>query len=84
MLFIVRRPVDLIGEDLLQCSGERTVARRRIELVAAPQPTARRTGLPTRLSMSTNVSIVNLAVYWFTTSDTRGRDTIRFAPRPPA
>ena len=35
------------------------------------------TGLPTRLSISTSVSIVNLAVFLFTTSDTRGRETIR-------
>ncbi len=35
------------------------------------------TGLPTRPSISTNVSMVNLAVFLFTTSDTRGRDTIR-------
>ena len=38
---------------------------------------SRRTGFPTRLSMSTRVSMVNFAVFWFTTSDTRGRDTIR-------
>jgi hypothetical protein len=32
------------------------------------------TGLPTRLSISTSVSMVNLAAFLFTTSDTRGRD----------
>lgn len=40
------------------------------------QPTASVTGLPTRLNISTSVSIVNLAVFLFTTSDTRGRDTM--------
>ena len=29
-------------------------------------------GLPTRLSISTGVSIVNFAVFWLMTSDTRG------------
>jgi hypothetical protein len=37
------------------------------------------TGLPTRLSISTSVSIVNLDVFLFTTSDTRGRETIRIS-----
>ena len=37
------------------------------------------TGLPTRLSISTSVSMVNLAVFLFTTSDTRGRETIRIS-----
>ena len=37
------------------------------------------TGLPTRLSISTSVSIVNLAVFLFTTSDTRGRETIKIS-----
>lgn len=41
------------------------------------QPMANLTGFPTLLSISTKVSIVNLAVFLFTTSDTRGRDTIR-------
>jgi hypothetical protein len=41
------------------------------------QPMANLTGLPTLLSISTSVSIVNLAVFLFTTSETRGRDTIR-------
>lgn len=40
---------------------------------------ARRTGFPTRLSISTSVSMVNLAVFLFTTSDTRGRETIRIS-----
>ena len=33
--------------------------------------------MPTRLSISTKVSIVNFAVFWFTTSDARRRDTNR-------
>jgi len=37
------------------------------------------TGFPTRLSISTSVSIVNLAVFLFTTSETRGRETIRIS-----
>ena len=37
------------------------------------------TGLPTRLSISTSVSMVNLAVFLFTTSDTRGRETIKIS-----
>jgi hypothetical protein len=36
-------------------------------------------GLPTRLSISTSVSIVNLAVFLLTTSDTRGRETIKIS-----
>ena len=36
------------------------------------------TSLPTLLSISTSVSIVNLVVFLFTTSDTRVRDTIWF------
>ena len=43
------------------------------------QPIASLTGFPTLLSISTSVSIVNLAVFLFTTSDTRGRDTIKIA-----
>jgi hypothetical protein len=43
------------------------------------QLTASLTGLPTRLSISTRVSMVNLAVFLFTTSDTRGRETIRIS-----
>ena len=39
-------------------------------------PMASLTDLPTRLSISTKVSIVNLAVFLFTTSDTRGRETM--------
>jgi len=35
------------------------------------------TGLPTRLSISTSVSMVNLAVFLFITSETRGRETIK-------
>ena len=41
------------------------------------QPMASLTGLPTRLSISTKVSMVNLAVFLFTTSEIRGRETIR-------
>ena len=37
------------------------------------------TGFPTRLSISTSVSMVNLAVFLFTTSDTRGRETIKIS-----
>ena len=37
------------------------------------------TGLPMRPSISTSVSMVNFAVFLFTTSDTRGRDTIRIS-----
>ena len=37
------------------------------------------TGFPTRLSISTSVSMVNLAVFLLTTSDTRGRETIRIS-----
>jgi uncharacterized protein len=40
-----------------------------------PQLIASLTGLPTRLSISTSVSIVNLAVFLFTTSGTGGRGT---------
>ena len=47
--------------------------------LVANQPMANLTGLPTLLSISTNVSIVNLAVFLFTTSETRGRDTIRLS-----
>src|SRR5271157_1602612 len=43
------------------------------------QPIASLTGLPTRLSISTSASMVNLAVFLFTTSDTRGRETIRIS-----
>ena len=43
------------------------------------QPIASLTGFPTLLSISTSVSIVNLAVFLFTTSDTRGRDTIKIS-----
>ena len=43
------------------------------------QPIASLTGLPTRLSISTSVSMVNLAVFLFTTSDTRGRETIKIS-----
>ena len=43
------------------------------------QPIASLTGLPTRLSISTSESMVNLVVFLFTTSDTRGRDTIRIS-----
>ena len=46
---------------------------------SARQPMASLTGLPTRLSISTSVSMVNLAVFLFTTSDTRGRETIRIS-----
>ena len=42
------------------------------------------TGFPTLLSISTSVSMVNLAVFWFTTSDTRGRDTIRISAENPS
>lgn len=42
-------------------------------------PTSNCTGLPMRLSISTRVSIVNLVVFLFTRSDTRGRDTIRIS-----
>lgn len=48
------------------------------------QPTDSRTGLPTRPSMSTSVSMVNFAVFWFTTSDTRGRDNLAVCRQPPA
>jgi len=41
------------------------------------EPTVSRTGLPTRLSSSTNVSIVNLDVFLLTMSDTPGRETLR-------
>jgi hypothetical protein len=55
----------------------RRLARRaRLQL---PQLIASLTGLPTRLSISTRVSMVNLAVFLFTTSDTRGRETIRIS-----
>jgi hypothetical protein len=37
------------------------------------------TGLPTRLSIPTSASIVNLAAFLFTTSDTRGREIIRIS-----
>ena len=43
------------------------------------QPITSLTGLPTRLSISTKVSMVNLTVFLFTTSDTRGRETIRIS-----
>lgn len=43
------------------------------------QPTASLTGLPTRLNISTRVSMVNFAVFLLTTSDTRGRETIRIS-----
>jgi len=42
---------------------------------APHQPIANLTGLPTRLSISTSVSMVSFAVFLFTTSDTRGRVT---------
>jgi hypothetical protein len=49
------------------------------QLYRLTQPIASFTGLPTRLNISTSVSMVNLAVFLFTTSDTRGRDTISIA-----
>ena len=51
----------------------------RNTLIAMSQLIASLTGFPTRLSISTSVSIVNLAVFLFTTSDTRGRETIRIS-----
>lgn len=59
--------------------GQQRFVGNSAETREAPrhQPTARQTGLPTRLNISTSVSIVNFEIFWFTTSDTRSRDTIR-------
>ena len=59
-------------------SGAARVAMRQRGCRLCPtQPTARRTGFPTRVSISTSVSMVNLDVLRFTTSETRGRETIK-------
>lgn len=55
------------------------IQQRRLRSRAQTQPTASLTDFPIRLSISTSVSIVNLEVFLFTTSDTRGRDTIRIS-----
>ena len=53
------------------------LSRRLSVRTSAGQPIASLTGLPARLSISTRVSIVNFAVFLFTATDTRGRETIR-------
>ena len=57
----------------LQSPLERIFA---IDMQGPNQLTASLTGLPARLSISTSVSMVKLAVFLFTSSDTRGRETI--------
>ncbi len=48
------------------------------------QPMASLTGLPMRLGICTSVSMVNLEVFLFTTSDTRGRETLRISAASPS
>jgi len=63
------------GQFVHQLVDADRVGRR--ESLTPAQPMASPTGLSTRLSISTSVSFVNFEAFWFTTSATRGRDTIR-------
>jgi len=73
----------LLLQDARLSTGGRTGTRLTGDSPGQREPQcqlmASLTGLPTRLSISTSVSIVNLAVFLFTTSETRGRETSRIS-----
>ena len=71
---LAARNVLITGEDSARIWAYNPLTRASIgQLIASL------TGLPTQPSISTSVSMVNLAVFLFTTSDTRGRETIRIS-----
>ncbi len=71
-------PENVVSNNL---SARNLLIKREDFVLVSPysQLIASLTGLPTRLSISTSVSMVNFAVFLFTTSDTRGRETIRIS-----
>jgi len=81
---LIGSPETMVSNDLSVRNVLITIERlaRRIALsirTSTGQLIASLTGLPTRLSISTSVSMVNLAAFLFTTSDTRGRETIKIS-----